>query len=473
MGGVAGDWVARHVGRRRWQLAACVVAMAAIASPQYAWTLFTGPLTRGLNTSLSHVQIAFTVFILAQSWLVPILGYLMDLLGARMVVALGGVLVGLGWVGAGLATSLWELYLFYALSGVGVAAVYGACMGLALKWFPDRRGLAAGLAVGAYGSGAALTVVPIRHLIEGAGYRTALTVWGFLLGATVVLAAWPMMAPHPGWRPSEHASSAGSSHDPSFHARGVTPPEMLQSGAFYLLYLIAVLVTFGGLMVSAQLKPIAAARGIDHVELLPGVDAVALALMANLVVAALARPFWGWLSDRIGRYHTMALAFGFGGLSILGLLLSGQDAVRFVVFCALTAFTWGASFVLFTATVGDTFGSTYAATNNGIHYTSKGVAAIFAGWGAAWLVEAAGNWAVVFWLGALCNFAAAFLVLCVLRRAITRTVERRRVNSPAHGEHEKEQAARHDDRCQEAPAAVWLAQDTGAQHGRTYHGRLP
>src|SRR5512137_79937 len=203
MGGRTGDWVANRLTNRRWQLAVCVVAMTAIASPQYAWTLFTEPLAHGLGAQLSHVQVAFTLFILAQSWLVPVLGYVMDLLGARVVVALGGILVGLSWVGSGLANSVWELYLFYAMGGVGVAAVYGACIGLVLKWFPDRRGLAAGLAVGAYGSGAALTVVPIRHLIESAGYRTAFTVWGLLLGTLIVIAAWPMMVPHPGWRAPE------------------------------------------------------------------------------------------------------------------------------------------------------------------------------------------------------------------------------------------------------------------------------
>ena len=427
MGGRTGDWVANRLTNRRWQLAVCVVAMTAIASPQYAWTLFTEPLAHGLGAQLSHVQVAFTLFILAQSWLVPVLGYVMDLLGARVVVALGGILVGLSWVGSGLANSVWELYLFYAMGGVGVAAVYGACIGLALKWFPDRRGLAAGLAVGAYGSGAALTVVPIRHLIEGAGYRTAFMIWGLLLGAVIVLVAWPMMMPHPGWRAPE---SKRHPVDTSPHApprvASVTPFQMVRSGTFYLLYLVAVLVTFGGLMVSAQLKPIAVAYGIDKVPLLPSVDALALALMANLAVAAVARPFWGWLSDRMGRYRTMALAFALGGVAIFGCLELARIPLGFVVFSCLTAFTWGASFVLFSAAIGDAFGTDYAATNNGIHYTSKGVAAIFAGWGAARLVEATGSWAPVFWLGVACNLVAALIVLFVLQPAISRSMARRR-----------------------------------------------
>ena len=429
MGGRTGDWIAkRFTEDRRWQLVACMVAMIAIASPQYAWTLFTGPLTRGLNVQLSDVQVAFTLFILAQSWLVPVLGYVMDRLGARVVVAAGGGLVGVSWVGAGLANSLQSLYLCYTIGGVGVAGVYGACMGLALKWFPDRRGLATGLVVGAYGSGAALSVVPIRHLIEGGGYRTAFILWGFLQCLVLLVVAWPMMAPYPGWR-TPRRNRTLEAPPPIRQIASATPWQMIGSKTFYLLYLVAVLVTFGGLMVTAQLKPIAVAFGIDKVPILPGVDALAFALMSNLVVAAMARPFWGWLSDRIGRYHTMAIAFSFGGLSILGLLELVRDPLGFVLFSCLTTFTWGASFVLFSAAIGDAFGTEYAATNNGIHYTSKGVAAIFAGWGAAKLVEATGTWIPVFWLGIACNLIAAALVIFILRPMIAKVVAVRGADS--------------------------------------------
>ena len=409
--------------------------MLAVASPQYTWTLFSTHLAESMSVRLSDVQVAFTLFILAQSWLVPVLGYVMDLLGARIVVALGGILVGLSWVGSGLANSLWELYLFYAMGGVGVAAVYGACIGLVLKWFPDRLGLAAGLAVGAYGSGAALTVVPIRHLIEGADYRAAFTIWGLLLGVVIVMAAWPMMVPHPGWRAPERGRRLADTLPQSSHCgASATPLQMIRSGAFYLLYVVAVLVTFGGLMVSAQLKPIAVAHGIDRVAILSSVDALALALMANLAVAAIARPFWGWLSDRIGRYRTISLAFTLGGLAILGLLELARHPLGFVVFSCLTAFTWGASFVLFSAAIGDAFGTDYAATNNGIHYTSKGVAAVFAGWGAAKLVELTGSWTPVFWLGVACNLLAAFIVLFILQPAIARAMAARLASADPLGD---------------------------------------
>ena len=412
---------------RSLQLAFCAVAMVASASAQYAWTLFTVPLAHGLNAQLSEIQVAFTLFILAQSWPVPVLGYVMDRLGARVVVAMGGVLVGASWVGSGLTGSLWGLYLLYAISGMGVGAVYGACVGLALKWFPDRRGLAAGMAVGAYGSGAALIVIPIRHMIEGAGYQTAFIFWGLLQGVILLAVAWPIRAPYPGWRPSERGGARAGEHErPLQPMPSAMPRAMLRSGSFYLLYVVAVLVTFGGLLVSAQLKPIAVAYGINKAPILPGTDALEVALVANLAVGAFARPFWGWLSDRIGRYQTMTLAFTAGGVAILGLLGLAHNPWGFVVFSCLTILMWGASFVLFSAAIGDAFGTQYAATNNGIHYTSKGVAAIFAGWGAAKVVEATGTWTPVLWLGVTCNLLAAALVYFVLRSMVDRAMTGRK-----------------------------------------------
>ncbi|MFB3820074.1 MAG: MFS transporter, partial [Candidatus Methylomirabilales bacterium] len=190
---------------RLWQLFGCVLAMLAVASPQYTWTLFSTPLAEGLGARLSDVQVAFTLFILMQSWLVPVLGYAVDRFGARFIVGAGGVLVGFSWIASGLANTLGGLYLAYALGGGGVAAVYGASLGTILKWFPDRRGLAAGLAVGAYGSGAALTILPIQRLIEAAGYRTAFVGWGILQGLVVVALASLIATPYPGWRPPREA----------------------------------------------------------------------------------------------------------------------------------------------------------------------------------------------------------------------------------------------------------------------------
>jgi OFA family oxalate/formate antiporter-like MFS transporter len=185
---------------------------------------------------------------------------------------------------------------------------------------------------------------------------------------------------------------------------------MMRSGVSHLLYVLSVLVTFGGLLVTAQLKPIAVAHGLDRAIVGAGLDALSAALMVNLLAAGLARPFWGWLSDRLGREQTMLLSFAFGGLAILGLRRCLDSPAGFVACSALVVFAWGAAFVVFSATIGDRFGSAYAATNCGIHYTSKGFAAILAGWGAARILETSGSWLPVLGLAALCNLVAALLV---------------------------------------------------------------
>jgi OFA family oxalate/formate antiporter-like MFS transporter len=412
---------------RWWQLVACMVAMVAIANLQYSWTLFSVPLSAGLNAKLSEVQLAFTLFITTQSWLVPVEGYLVDRLGARGVVAAGGLLVGASWIGSGLARSLTALYASYALGGAGVGAVYGACVGTVLKWFPDRRGLAAGLIVGAYGSGAVFTVLPIQRMIEHSGYRFTLIAWGVILGVVITVLARFMVGPPSSWRPGGRQSVAVTSQERVHQSLvSYTPGQMLKTGAFYLMYLSSVLITFGGLVVTAQLGPIAASYGLEKDAVFLGVNALALALILNLISTGPTRPFWGWLSDRIGRYNTMTLAFALGALALLILVEMVQRPLWFMLLSALTVFTWGAAFVLFSAAVGDVFGTEYAATNNGIVYTSKGVASIFAGWGAARLVELTGSWLPVLWTAFACNLLAAALAFFCLKPMVGRiTVEGR------------------------------------------------
>jgi MFS transporter, OFA family, oxalate/formate antiporter len=419
--------VSRYGGaiNRWWQLSACMTAMVAIANLQYTWTLFTVPLSTGLHAKLSDIQLAFTLFIVTQSWLVPVEGFLVDRLGARLVIAVGGLLVGLGWVGAGLGQSLRALYACYLLGGIGVGSVYGACVGTILKWFPDRRGLAAGLVVGAYGSGAVLTVLPIQRMIEHSGYRATFITWGIVQGIVVTVMAMFMVAPPSSWKPGGTQLIAAISREKVHQSLiDYTPVQMLKTGTFHLMYLSSVLITFGGLVVTAQLKPIASTYGLDKGGMILGVNALALALMVNLVSTGITRPFWGWLSDHIGRYNTMALAFGVGSLAVLALIGLIHYPIWFVILSAMTVFSWGATFVLFSAATGDVFGARYAATNNGIIYTSKGVASIFSGWGAARLLEATGSWLPVLWAAFVCNMLAAILAFLFLKPMVARITAR-------------------------------------------------
>src|SRR5215470_18047871 len=417
---------------RGWRLAACVVGMMAIANLQYAWTLFTVPLTKSLNANLSAVQVAFTLFILTETWLVPFEGYLIDRFSARGVVTAGGILVGLSWFFCGYVQTLAGLYTWYAIGGIGAGAVYGASIGIALKWFPDHRGLAAGLTAGSYGFGTALTVIPISRKIESSGYQSAFITWGIIQAIIVIVAAQFMTAPPSGWTPRGWVQTMSKVQDIVVQSSvSSTPWQMVRTGTFWLMYLIMTLVAFGGLMVTAQLKQIAVTYGLDKTIVLWGITALGVALMLDRILNGLTRPFWGWVSDHVGRYNTMALAFALEALAILALLQFVSHPILFVILTGFTFFAWGEIYSLFPAAIGDVFGSKYATTNYGIQYTAKGAASIFAGWGAAKLVELSGSWIPVLWVAVGCDVLAAALAFFLLKPIVARAVARQRAIASA------------------------------------------
>src|SRR5438552_11328116 len=193
----------------RWViLTFSVISMVAVANLQYGWTLFVPPLSKKLGQDQTLIQVAFTVFVLLETWLVPFEGFLVDKFGPRLLVMVGGVLAGLGWVGSGYANSLTSLYLAYAVAGLCAGIVYGTAIGSALKWFPDHRGFAAGLTAAGFGAGSALTVSPIANMIDSAGYQAAFIQWGIIQGIVVIVAALFLSAPPAGWMPGAWAKGA-------------------------------------------------------------------------------------------------------------------------------------------------------------------------------------------------------------------------------------------------------------------------
>jgi MFS transporter, OFA family, oxalate/formate antiporter len=413
-------------GVTRWrQLAACIVAMMAIANLQYAWTWFTTPLTQSLHATLAAVQLAFTFFVLMQTWLAPINAYMVDRFGPRIVVALAGALVGAGWIGAGLANSLPGLYAAYGIGGIGAGAVYSATVGIAMKWFPDRRGLCVGAVAGSYGFGTALTVLPISHMIETSGYRSAFLIWGAIQGLVALVAAQFLTMPPTGWLPAGwEAIKAKANRKVQQSLRDCTPQEMLKSGSFYLLYLMMTFVTFSGLMVTAQLKPIGDAYGFNKHILFGSLTVLNLTAVLNQVLNGSARPFFGWISDHFGRYDTMAAVFILEAVAITALTLLVSHPIWFVALSGLMFFAWGDIYSLFPAAIADIFGSKYATTNYGIQYTSKGVGSIFAGPCAAWLMTASGSWLPVFWAAVACNVTAAALAVFWLKPQVARLLKK-------------------------------------------------
>jgi OFA family oxalate/formate antiporter-like MFS transporter len=364
-----------------------VLSMVAVANFQYGWTLFVPPLQKHLGQEQAIIQVTFTVFVLLETWLVPFEGWLVDKFGPKILVMIGGVCAGLGWVGSGYAETVTELYLSYALAGLGAGVVYGTAIGSAMKWFPDHRGLAAGLTAAGFGAGSALTVQPIANLINTAGYQQAFIQWGIIQGAVVVIAALFLKSPPADWLPGKWTQAAqGAEVKKRQSAHDFKSGEMAATPQFWLMYLMMTLVATGGLMAVAQLNPMAVDYKVDKVPvhlLWMTMPALQFALTADRFVNGLCRPFWGWVSDHIGREKTMALAFGLEAIAIFVLIQFASNPFLFVLFSAFTFFGWGEIFSLFPALCGDLFGRKHATANYGFLYTAKGTASVFVPIGSA------------------------------------------------------------------------------------------
>jgi MFS transporter, OFA family, oxalate/formate antiporter len=409
----------------RWvQLIAGIIAMMAIANLQYAWTLFTKPMQAHLHASLVAIQGVFTAFIAVETWLVPFEGYLVDRIGPRLMLGAGAILIGLGWVCSGRAETLGTLYLWYVVGGIGAGIVYGGTVGNALKWFPDHRGLTVGLTAGAYGIGTAVTISPIDKMIKASGYQHTLVVFGAIQGVVVLLAALFLARPPLGWVPADwkekEAKIKARVHS---SAVDMTPWQMLHQPSFYVIYLMMTMLSFGGLVVTAQLNPMAVSYHVDKVVVAWGMTALVMAISIDRILNGLTRPFWGWVSDHLGRENTMFIAFTLEAIAVFMLLRLINRPVWFIALSGLCFFAWGEIFSLFPSITGDLFGKKWATTNYGIVYTAKGAGAFFAGVGAAWMFEKTGSWTKVFWAMIACDLMAAFLALFWLKRVAQRTVE--------------------------------------------------
>jgi MFS transporter, OFA family, oxalate/formate antiporter len=408
----------------RWvQLIAGIVAMMAIANLQYAWTLFTKPIQAHLHVSLVAVQWTFTLFVALETWLVPFEGFLVDVIGPRFMLGLGSVMVGLGWVGSGWAETLGGLYFWYGVGGVGAGIVYGGAIGNALKWFPDYRGLCVGLTAGAFGIGTATTIAPVANMLEISGYQHTFIVWGIIQGVVVLAASLFLARPPVGWTPPNwKVKEAKIRAKINTSIVDMTPMQMLRQPSFYVIYLMMTMLAFGGLVVTAQLKPMASSYHVDNIVVAFGMTALVLAIEIDRILNGLTRPFWGWVSDHIGRENAIFGSFILEALSVYLLLRLISHPVWFIALSGLCFFAWGNIFSLFPSVTGDLYGKKWATTNYGLVYTAKGVAAAFAGPGAAWLFAKTGSWTKVFWAMIICDLVAAFMALLWLKPLAARVV---------------------------------------------------
>jgi len=403
------------VARNRWnQLLLGLVAMMAISSPQYTWTLFVAPLNQRLGTTLAELQWAFSLLIILQTFVSPLQAYLVDRFGPRLLISVGAILSGGSWVLSAGVSNLWVLYLTYGIiGGFGTGIIYVGIIGLMVRWFPDRRGLATGLAAAGYGFGAIFTSFPITNMIKSSGYAETLVVWGIIQGIIGVIAAQGLRTPPEGYVPAGY--DPGVARLEAQSKRSYSPTEMLRNPIFYLLFIMMPLMSTGGLMVVSNVGPFAKEFKVADV-LVFGAAALPLSLTLSRLTNGLTRPFFGWVSDHIGRESTMAIAFFLEAAAILVLFAFLDHPALFVVMTGLVFFGWGEIFSLFPSTLTDTFGPKFAATNYGFLYIAQGVGSILGGPAAAYLKQATGSWTSVFLLVAVLDALTALLAIGVLRQ---------------------------------------------------------
>jgi OFA family oxalate/formate antiporter-like MFS transporter len=396
----------------RWlQLIFGIICMVMIANLQYGWTLFVNPIDEKFHWGRAAIQVAFTVFVLTQTWLVPFGGYLIDRFGPRVMVCGSGMLVAISWVLNSVADSLTMLYVAAAIGGIGAGVISIACYGNALKWFSDRRGLAAGLTAAGFGAGSALTVVPIANMIQTSGYQDAFFWFGLGQGVIVMFVALLLRAPHVGEVKAPAAPVVQQSRrDYQWH-------ETIRTPVFWVMYAMFVMVGASGLMVVAQLASIASdykIAGIPVSILGLSLPALAFALTIDRVLNGICRPFFGWVSDHIGRENTMFIAFMIEGVGIYALLYFANSPLLFVLLSGVVFFAWGEIYSLFPATCTDIYGRKFSTANYGLLYTAKGTASLLVPL-ANVLASATGGWHAVFYVAASLNLIASVLALAALK----------------------------------------------------------
>jgi len=398
--------------RTRWvQLGLGLLVMMTISSPQYVWTLFVKPFQATTGATLAAVQITFTILIVLQTFFSPVQGWLIERFSAKGMIAIGAALSGAGWAAASQVETLTGLYLTYGLlCGLGTGIVYVGIIGLMVRWFPERRGFAAGVVAAGYGMGAIATTFPISDMIAAQGFRHTLLVFGTILGTVGFLAALGLRSPRAGETPEIPADKVASA------ASDVAPGQMLRTPLFWLMFAMMAMMSTGGLMVVAQFAAFAREFGVADAMVF-GFAALPFALTFDRITNGLTRPFFGWVSDNVGRETTMAVAFALEAGAIVLLLVYRENPYAFALLSGVVFFAWGEIFSLFPSTLTDTFGTKHATTNYGFLYMAQGLGSLLGGPVAALIHDAAGSWVPVFSIAIVLDLVTAALAWFVLRPA--------------------------------------------------------
>lgn len=400
-------------------LACALVAMASAGHCQYTWTLFVPHLRDALATDSVHIQTGFSLFVILQTTSFLALGLASPSAHHRQVMILVSLLLGAGLCGLSSARSLAALYCSCAAMGVSVGVIYNVCVTRAVQIVPERRGLFAGIVASVYGAGTLLTVGAIEASITSAGYSATLRSMALTL-TSACLAASLIMPPRGAQRGPGGADEA---------ERDFNLWQAAQMPAFWCLYAMLVLISTVGLVVTAQLEPIAEAEDVPASSLL-------LALQVDRALNGVSRPAWGLLSDYLGRERTLCLAFGLSGAVLL--VWSGAlcSADAFVACSALSTFSWGEVYSLFPALTADVFGPGHVSAVYGALYTGKAAASVIAGPVASFLAARFG-WRLLIRAMAAASLLDGALAMGVLPRLVARPHDPgRRTSAGPAPEHE-------------------------------------
>lgn len=384
--------------RSRWVIIFLAMGvMMVISIYQYSWSLFAYGIRKDLGWDLAILGMAFTIFNIA-TFTQPFAGIIADMKGPRGVALLGALLVGFGFILASVVTLPWHLYLFYGIGGTGVGFLYGVSAASAVKWFPDRRGLATGLVVFGFGAGTAIFNWIIQDWIATHGFRTTFVYVGIGMLIFLVPASFFYKYPPANWN-SAFEGGGKKNAPPAVDYR---PQEMFGTVQWYLVYFAFSFTISIVLMFAAQIKMMA-----KEFNLPAGYFTLLLVLFP--LGNGFSRMLGGAVSDKIGREKTMSIFYTLLGFSIITLVLLGGNPLLFVIFVVIASLLGGSPFAIYPALIGDYYGPKYATTNYGITYTAKAWAGLISGWASGYFVAQTGSYEIPLIVVAACSLAAAVL----------------------------------------------------------------
>ena len=350
------------------------VVMMTISIYQYSWFLFAFEIRAQRGWDLATTGITFTCFAYAATFVQPLSGIIADSYGPRKVSIVSAVLTGLGFIFASSAGSPISLYLSYSIGGLGVGVLYGISTACAVKWFPDKRGLATGFVVFGFGAGTAIFNLLIEVLLKVKGISGTFLYLG--IGMCILLIPLSVIYRYPSEHWESRIRSTGALAIPNLDYQ---PFEMMRTYQWFLIYFSFIATVSIVLLFGAQMKVLA-----NEFNLPDRYFSVLLVLFP--LGNGLSRVFAGAVSDRIGREKTMMVFYSILGVSIFCFLIFGRIAILFVIIVFIAALLGGSPFSLYPATIGDYYGARYSTTNYGITYTAKAWAGLIAGWLSGYLV---------------------------------------------------------------------------------------